>query len=283
MMRKSIVLLLRISFHVTGITIFAVWEKLHSQVEIYVFAESSMLNPMTAVCNILRQSGGRFWYDSGLHSGDDWNMVIASHLEKAAVCLLLLSRETAVSEYVKNELNFAQNHRIPIHVVLLETFELPIDIEMMLGRIQMIEKKTGYEQKLLESLPGELFDASYEQQNTSHKRIDHPLFQVVDEIANRQGTVSYLGVHKSLGYELLVQADYSSNASREMMLRQARTAAKLSHPVFPKIYDVMIKNGNMYTFQEYRGEIFLDQYLKDHKLQQSEIVEWISAVIDAVE
>lgn len=115
---------------------------------------------MTAVCNVLRQSGGRFWYDSGLHSGDDWNMVIASHLEKAVVCLLLLSKEAATSEYVKNELNFAQNHRIPIHVVLLETFELPIDIEMMLGRIQMIEKTAGYEQKLLESLPGELFDSS---------------------------------------------------------------------------------------------------------------------------
>ena len=27
---------------------------------------------MTAVCNVLRQSGARFWYDSGLHSGDDW-------------------------------------------------------------------------------------------------------------------------------------------------------------------------------------------------------------------
>lgn len=50
------------------------------------------------------------------------------------------------------------------------------------------------------------------------------------------------------------------------MLSQARFAVNLSHSVFPKIYDVMIKNGNMYTFQEYRGEIFLDRYLDDHKL-----------------
>lgn len=238
---------------------------------------------MTAVCNVLRLSGGRFWYDSGLHSGDDWNMVIASHLEKAAVCLLLLSKEAATSEYVKNELNFAQNHRIPIHVVLLETFELPIDIEMMLGRIQMIEKTAGYEQKLLESLPGELFDSTFEQSEIIHNGIDHPMFQVGDEIANRQGTIYYHGAHKALGYELLVQADHNSNASRDMMLSQARIAANLSHPVFPKIYDVMIKNGNMYTFQEYRGEVFLDHYLKDHKLQETEIVEWISTIIDAVD
>lgn len=238
---------------------------------------------MTAVCNMLRQNGGRFWYDNGLHSGDDWNMVIASHLEKATVCLLLLSREAATSQYVKNELNFALNHRIPLHVVMLEMFELPIDIEMMLGRIQMIEKREGYEQKLLESLPSELFDSIYEQAESIYKGIDHPIFLVDDEIANCQGTIFYHGVHKDLGYELIVQADHNSNSTREMMLSQARLAANLSHPLFPKIYDVMIKNGNMYTFQEYRGEVFLAHYLKDHKPQESEIVEWISAIIDAVD
>lgn len=104
-----------------------------------------------------------------------------------------------------------------------------------------------------------------------------------EEIANRQGTISYYGIHKSLGYDLLVQEDHNSNASRETMLNQARIAANLSYPLFPKIYDVTIKNGNMYTFQEYRGEVFLDHYLKDHKLQETEIVEWISAIIDAVD
>ena len=251
----------------------------------YIFISYSHrdTDSMISICNVLSQNGGRYWYDSGLHSGDDWNMVIASHLEKATVCLLLLSREAAASEYVKNELNFAQNHRIPIHVVLLETFELPIDLEMMLGRIQMIEKTAGYERKLLGSLPGELFDDSFEQIDAGHKGIDHPLFQVGEEIANRQGTISYYGIHKSLGYDLLVQEDHNSNASRETMLNQARIAANLSYPLFPKIYDVTIKNGNMYTFQEYRGEVFLDHYLKDHKLQETEIVEWISAIIDAVD
>lgn len=238
---------------------------------------------MISICNVFSQSGGRYWYDSGLHSGDDWNMVIASHLEKATVCLLLLSREATASEYVKNELNFAQNHRIPIHVVLLENFELPIDLEMMLGRIQMIEKTAGYEQKLLESLPSELFDASFEQSDAVHKGVDHPLFQVGEEIANRQGTIFYHGIHKSLGYDLLVQEDHNSNISRETMLNQVRIAANLSHPMFPKIYDVAIKNGNMYTFQEYRGEVFLDHYLKNHKLQETEIVKWISTIIDAVD
>lgn len=238
---------------------------------------------MMEVCNVLSKNGGRFWYDNGLRSGDDWNLVIASHLEKAAVCLLLLSREAAASIYVKNELNFAQSHRIPIHVILMENFELPIDVEMMLGRIQMIEKKTGYEQKLLEALPGELFQASQEQAEGKNKKMEHPLFRVKEKIADRQGTDSYLGEHKSLGYEVLVQADYIGNVSTETMLEQAKIAANLSHPMFPKIYDVAIQNGTMYTYQEYRGEIFLDQYLKEHNLRESEILEWMLSVLDAAE
>ena len=96
---------------------------------------------MLSVKQILEESGIRYWYDNGLHSGDDWNMVIAKHLKNSAVCLLLLSPNSAVSEYVKNELNFAMNHRIPIHTLLLKQFDLPLDIEMMTGRIQMVEAK----------------------------------------------------------------------------------------------------------------------------------------------
>ena len=32
---------------------------------------------MTAVCNVLRHHGGRFWYDIGLHSGDERNKVFS--------------------------------------------------------------------------------------------------------------------------------------------------------------------------------------------------------------
>lgn len=238
---------------------------------------------ITEICTILRENSVRFWYDNGLHSGDDWNLVIATHLERAAACLLLLSRASASSRYVKNELIFSFNHRIPIHILSLEDFELPIDVDLMLGRIQKIKKKKGYEARLLESLPSELFCASFDPQKSNHSGINHPLFQIGTEIANRQGTISYLGIHKTLGYEILVQEDYNVNANMDAVLRLAKTAAKLSHPLFPQIYDIKIDGSRMYTFQEYRGEVFLDQYLSDNKMQEAEILEWISSVIDAMD
>lgn len=46
---------------------------------------------MVSVKNILEELNVRYWYDNGLHSGDDWNIVIAKHLKESTVCLLILS------------------------------------------------------------------------------------------------------------------------------------------------------------------------------------------------
>lgn len=251
----------------------------------YIFISYSHRNTdnMMEICRMLKANGTRFWYDSGLHSGDDWNLVIATHLEKASVCLLLLSKDAASSLYVKNELNFAINHRIPIHVVLLENFILPVDLEMMLGRIQMVEMKNGYEARLIADLPSEVFDSEYETAEISGANIVHPFYQIGEELANRQGTISYRGIHKKLGYEVVVQADHNINIEESTAWEQAKLATSLSNPIFPQIYDVLINGAWMYTFQEYRGETFLDQYLKNHRLKENEIQSWINDIIKAVE
>lgn len=238
---------------------------------------------LVEVCTLFKKKNVKFWYDNGLYSGDDWNLMIASHLEKASACLLLLSRLSAESQYVKNELNFALSHRIPIHIILLEDFTLPIDIEMMIGRIQMVTKNEGYERRLLEALPGEIYDDSFGQHETEDERIEHQLFKIEAEIMNRQGTISYLGSHKTLEYKVLVQEECIINVSIEMVKEQAKLASKLSFPLFPKIYDIVINGSRMYTFQEYRGEVFLDQYLKDNILKEDQITEWIVSVIDALD
>lgn len=258
---------------------------LYEGTEPYIFISYSHrdTDKMAEICHVLQRNGARFWYDSGLHSGDDWNLVIATHLEKASVCLLLLSKDSASSLYVKNELNFAINHRIPIHTVLFESFTLPLDLEMMLGRIQMIEKKNAYEAKLIADLPSEVFDSECEIADAEGANIVHPLFQIGEELTNRQGTISYKGIHKKLGYEVLVQVDHNINVDESAAWEQVKLVASLSDSTFPKIYDVLINGDWMYTFQEYRGEIFLDQYLKEHRLKGADIQSWIIAIVKAVD
>ena len=234
------------------------------------------------VKTIFDDSKIRYWYDNGLHSGDDWNLIIANRLRNASVCLLLLSPNSASSEYVKNELNFAMNHRIPIHTLLLSSFELPPDIEMMTGRIQMVQMQGDYAPKLLKPIPAEIYYSHSGDQGTpvSHK---HPLFLLGAELCERQGTKIYYGQHSRLNYKCLIQQDplkasdiYDANALSVL-------ACSVSHPVFPKIIDVEIRNGQMWTYQEYWDQVFLDRYLETNQLSEEQILQWVTAVIDGLE
>lgn len=127
--------------------------------EPYIFISYSHKDQkaLASVKSVLIENNIRFWYDDGLHSGNDWNMVIAKHLNNATACLLLLSSNSAESEYVKNELIFAENHKIPIHPLLVQSFVFPLDIEMILGRKQIIEMTEDYSRELLKGLPIETF------------------------------------------------------------------------------------------------------------------------------
>lgn len=234
------------------------------------------------VKTIFDDSKLRYWYDNGLHSGDDWNLIIAKRLQNASVCLLLLSPNSASSEYVKNELNFAMNHRIPIHTLLLSSFELPPDIEMMTGRIQMVQMQGDYAPKLLKPIPAEIYYSHSDDPGTPvvHK---HPLFQLEEELCERQGTKIYHGRHSRLNYKCLIQQDplkasdlYDANALSVL-------ACSISHPVFPKIIDVEISNGQMWTYQAYWDQEFLDRYLETNQPSEETILQWTLAVIDGLE
>ena len=238
----------------------------------YVFISYSHKNNIqrAAVCNKLSENQIRYWFDDGLHSGDDWNMMIAESLRKASVCLLLLSEDSASSEYVKNELNFAMNHRIPIHVLLLEEFVFPSDIEMILGRIQMVFFEEGYIEKLVRSFPPEV-----QIQNcgpAAEAVSEHPLFDRKGLLFECQGTSTYLAVHRTLGYECLLMEENTGAYSQKEIISQAKIAAKLKHPLFPDIYDIKCTGNQVLTWQEKRNEQFLSEYLKEHVLSQEEIL-----------
>ena len=86
------------------------------------------------------RDGFRVWYDDGNHPGDDWLENIAQHLDKAAVCLAMVSESSSVSHNCKNELSFAMERRKRLMVVMLENFPMSLGMRMQLTRIHHLKK-----------------------------------------------------------------------------------------------------------------------------------------------
>ena len=250
--------------------------------EPYLFISYSHLDSysMSEVLSCLKRMQVRFWYDNGLNSGANWNAVIAAHLKNAAVCLLLLSPNSAESDYVKNELQFALNHRIPVHTLLLCTFEIPSEIELMITRIQMLPMTDGYEEHLARALPPEPFTAPGE--GKQREGFTHPIFEAAEALDTRQGTAHLKGRHRTLKYPVRIQEDALKLADKPLAQSLAVKAAAVIHPLFPRILDVSFENGRMYTFLEDRGEVFLDEYLKEHKPDEARILSWIRLVTEGL-
>ena len=237
---------------------------------------------MATVRKILSEHGIRYWYDNGLHSGDDWNMVIARRLKGAAVCLLLLSPHSAQSEYVKNELNFAQNHRIPIHTLLLKQFDLPLDIEMMTGRIQMVEMTGEYQKELIRALPPEVFAHAELPASAAKDDYSHPLYAVEQPLSDRQGTKMHMARHKRLGYPCAVLEDLLQNEEMAEMEDRLSVAGRLEHPIFPKILDYSVDGNRVLVYQEYTGARFLDAFLTSESLTEEQILAWTVRAAEGV-
>lgn len=253
--------------------------------EPYVFVSYSHkdIREKDEVTVFLQNGGVRFWFDDGLHSGDDWNYSIATHLKNAAVCLLLLSPNSASSDYVKNELNFALNHRIPIHTLLLQSFDIPVDIELMTGRIQIVEMIGNYGKKLLSALPVEVFSLGSGMLQQASSKYEHPLFIQKELFLNRQGTKSFLGNHRTLNYACTIQIDILKPGTEADAHSLALLSSSITHPVFPHIYDIVIQNGVCRTYQECGHEVFLDQYLSSASLSEEKIIEWIMNIVDGLD
>lgn len=142
-------------------------QKVYQGTEPYVFVSYSHKDKeavlkiigdlMLCACNI--------WYDTGVHSGNDWNDEIAERLFNAECVLFMVTQNSVQSDYVKDELNFAKAKRKKIYPIYLEKVTLPLSLELLLGRTQAIgysdddveESRFKLREKIKKSLPGNVF------------------------------------------------------------------------------------------------------------------------------
>ena len=83
--------------------------------------------------------GFRVWYDDGIHPGDNWPEVIASHLSKAKVCIAALSKASAESHNCRNEVSFAVANNKQFVSIVIEDFPMPLGMQLQLSSSNYIK------------------------------------------------------------------------------------------------------------------------------------------------
>lgn len=102
----------------------------------------------------MAMDGCRIWYDDGIHPGDDWSENVARHLDNCKVCLAMITKEAAASHNCRSELNYAIECEKPVLAVVLEAFEMPRGLRLLLGTLQRIEMGQNCSDR---ELPGKLY------------------------------------------------------------------------------------------------------------------------------
>ncbi len=88
----------------------------------------------------LAKDGYRVWYDEGIDPGSEWPEIIASHLNKSAVCIAFITDNALNSHNCRREINFALMKMKKLISIILEPVEMSLGMEMQLSATQSIFK-----------------------------------------------------------------------------------------------------------------------------------------------
>lgn len=83
------------------------------------------------VVEALRTKGLEVWFDAQISTGTDWDEVLEKQIIEADNMVLFLSKTSVASDYVKNELFFAQQNGTIVNPVLIEPCQLPLAMARM--------------------------------------------------------------------------------------------------------------------------------------------------------
>lgn len=87
----------------------------------------------------LKRRGCRVWYDQNLTKGESWNDELAAAINSCTAVVVMLTRNSNTSEWVRRELTYASSHKKKIIPVLLEDFALSDGLDLMLGHLQFTD------------------------------------------------------------------------------------------------------------------------------------------------
>ena len=104
----------------------------------YAYADKRAIMPYLAE---LDNQGYRYWYDTSIKAGSEWQDVIATNLANSSFVLAFISPSSAASEYCTKEINYATSKNKPFGAIYLRDTKLSPVLEMHMASIHALKVK----------------------------------------------------------------------------------------------------------------------------------------------
>lgn len=169
--------------------------------EPYIFVSYAHKNGASVYPDIARlhETGYRIWYDEGIDPGNEWPEEVATALAKSACFLVFISCDAIESNNVRNEINYAINHKKAFLAVHLEETKLLSGLELRMGDIQAVMKyrmdEERYFTQLFRGLPAACLSKALpdEKELTQLKdKIENDLLEAFDDKQLKLSALEYL-------------------------------------------------------------------------------------------
>lgn len=110
-------------------------------------------------------------------------------------------------------------------------------------------------------------------------------YEILQKIGAGGGGEVYLAYHQRLGKKVVLKADKRSlNTRADLLRREADVLKNLNHPYIPKVYDIFVENGTVYTVIDYIEGESLDRPLKrGERFTQPQVVKWAMELLEALD
>lgn len=102
---------------------------------------------------LMQRSSYRIWYDDAIKGGENWRIIVADRIEKCEQFVLFLSKESAGSSFVNDEIRLAITLNKKILIINVDQSQLPAEFKMTLANSKQLSiNDRSLKRKLLEAL-----------------------------------------------------------------------------------------------------------------------------------
>lgn len=229
-------------------------------------------------------NGYRVWYDEGIASGSMWADNISKALKNCSQFVVMLTSNSAASEFVKNEVHIAVKNQLNIQVVYLEEVELEGGMELVLDRRQAISRfkfsnEAAFYKQLFTFLVPET--RSVAEKMLHAKEMLQGVYDNLTVTYEKGFLTLYHAIHKNTGLPVFIKHfSTTDSVSGEETKRSAQNEITILKelqlsccPYAPKLMDYFSDDSNIFIVQEFLGEKNLKEQMKDFQYKNVEEIQ----------